>query len=152
MGGKLTLNVSWLHLMRVPSKLAVALALVSLSSCGADHCELPAGWVLATALKPSHVVGTPKPLFFAREIRPYTWSWRLPRSSQGSGGNDEELLKTVAAVSALNPQPLLLFHFSDGQSCAELNRSRIAIAIAAGCSKGGSPCLEGTPTQLPSRR
>lgn len=106
------------------------------------NCPLPNGWVLAITLKPSPVPYTPKPVFFAQEIRPGIWSW------QGSTVTYEQLLKQLATASELSPQPLFLFDFADGQTCQQLNADREGIAAAIGCSTDGVPCIEGIPDQL----
>jgi hypothetical protein len=81
-------------------------------------------------------------VFYAQETRPGTWLL------QKSTVTYDQLLKGVATAKGLNPEPLLLFDFAEGQSCAQLNAAREGIAKATGCTKDGVPCIEGTPDQL----
>jgi hypothetical protein len=123
---------------------AVALAL-SVPSCASNHCALPENWVMATALRPSPVPYTPKPVLYAQETRPGVWMWHKATIAH------EQLLKDVAAASSLNPQPLVLFDFAKDQSCRQLNATRAAISKASGCSKDDSPCVQEAPTSFNKR-
>jgi hypothetical protein len=70
-------------------------------------------------------------------------------ASPASTGTYEQMVKNAGVVSRFNPRPTLLFNFADGQSCSQLSVERERIAQAAGCSKDGLRCLQGTPQQLP---
>ena len=65
-----------------------------------------------------------------------------------STGTYEQLVSRVALVSRLNPKPEFLFNFAGSQACSQLAAERARIADAAGCSKDGPPCREGTLQQL----
>jgi hypothetical protein len=138
--------------MRPLRQFAAAILLLSLTSCTTGDCARPENWTLATSLEPPTVAYTPSPVFYARETNPGVWSWQIivRRSADSQfAGTYERLLKEVALTRTFNPQPLLVFKFADGQTCANLNAARQGIAKAAGCSKDGRPCIEGSPDQLP---
>lgn len=143
--------------MSLPPKIVAAFALLILSSCGVGDCQFPAGWVVAATLKPSRSANAtaPQPLFYAREVRPGSWSWQLhmiPSSTASSPSSTvtyQQLLENVAMMTSLSPRPQMVFSFADGQDCSHLNLERKRIVQAAGCSKDGPHCFEGTPEQLP---
>lgn len=118
------------------------MCLVALSSCASPECSLPKEWRLASSLRPSPVPYTPKLVFYAQEMEHGQWRWRDKRVTY------DLLLRDVAVIMALNPQPLVLFNFADGHSCRELNRMREEIAKAAKCSEEGVPCLQGTMAEF----
>jgi hypothetical protein len=113
---------------------------------GNGDCPLPNGWVLATTLKPSPVPYTPKLVFYAQEMSRNEWSWL------GSTVTYDVLLKEVEQSSSLNPKPLLLFDFTERQSCSQLNSVRAVIASAAKCSRDGIPCIQGSLAEYRAAR
>ena len=129
--------------MRLLRQLTSVMLSVGVLACSAGKCPLPDEWVWATSLEPSPVPYTPRVAFYAEETQPGRWVWR------GSTVTYEQLLRQVTLASALDPQPLLIFSFAEGQSCAQLNAARAGISKAAACSKDGIPCIQGTPDQLP---
>lgn len=127
-------------------QLCTAALLLSLSSCARSECRLPEAWLLATTLEPSRVHYVRKPIFSAQETEPGVWSWQLtisrtrPAVHRSTGGY-ERLLNDVAFASALKPQPLFVFHFAEGQDCAQLNTAREGIAKDA--RETARPALRG---------
>jgi hypothetical protein len=124
------------------------LLLLSLAGCSTEPASAPADrWVTASSLEPPKVAYTPKPIIAVRQTGSDLWVWHPERATPKTI-RLEPLLREIAAAKSLNPEPLMLFSFKQGASPARLSEVRSSIADAAGCSPS-SPCIEGTPDQLP---
>jgi hypothetical protein len=121
--------------------------LLALASCSAeDDRILTDGWVTAASLESPSVPYTPKTIVSAREREDGMWIWH-PQGAAPEAIAPQLLLRKVAEVKSLRPEPLILYSFAHHADQSALAELKSRVADAAECTSS-SPCIEGTPDQL----
>lgn len=109
-------------------------------------------WLTASSLAAPNVPSMRYAIVTARETAAGTWVWQWHAHNSETVPSPqtlsvEQLLSKVAGARTLRPDPLVLFSFAR-HDIPQLTQLRARIAVAAGCTAGNRPCLEGTPDQL----
>lgn len=122
-------------------------ASLSVSACAAGECASPDNWIAASSLPPPRVALIRNPVMISREQSDGTWIvqfWTNPPERISF----DDLLRRLSGHRSLRPRPEFVFSFRPDRQCSEKNENKMRIAQTLHCSRD-SPCIEGTPDQLP---
>lgn len=121
--------------------------LLALVSCSPEDDSIATDvWVSASSLEPPNVPYTSNPIISAREREDGMWIWE-PRGAAPEILAQQLLLRRVAEVKSLRPEPLILYSFARHADQSTLAELKSRVADAAGCLSS-KPCIDGTPDQL----